>query len=214
MTGHDAAEQDAAEARGGVDREVEATEGHPPGRRDRARVEHLELGQDHPATVLLGLLVRRTGAGRRGARPPWPPRRRAPRRAPRTAGPGSRRLDADRPPPGLLDAVRRRALVGRFRAVAERALRHAVVGFVGEAIGGDEQLTHELWPGASAARRPRPRDPTMSSMSSSTRASSASATMSSSPSASVGSVTRKRMPSASRAAKSTLRLTSSHPSRS
>ena len=48
---HDPAEEDAAEAGRRVHRQAQPTQGHPAGGRDRARVEDLELGQDHAITL-------------------------------------------------------------------------------------------------------------------------------------------------------------------
>ncbi len=51
VAGDDAAEQEPAEPGRRRHRQVAAAEGHPPSRRDRARVEDLELGQDHRVTL-------------------------------------------------------------------------------------------------------------------------------------------------------------------
>jgi hypothetical protein len=47
VTGDDRAEQQAAEPRGGIDRQARGSERHPPGGHGRARVEDLELRQQH-----------------------------------------------------------------------------------------------------------------------------------------------------------------------
>ena len=52
----------------GRDRKVEPTERNPPGRRDRARVEDLELGQDHPLTLPAGLAAAPAGGAQMNGR--------------------------------------------------------------------------------------------------------------------------------------------------
>ena len=99
VAGDDAAQQQPAEAgrRGG--RKVRPPERHPPGRRDRPRVEHLQLGQDHRLRLLDASDVRtQFGAdgggelhdvlrvGVRASRPGRPARRLAPRRRPTSPG--------------------------------------------------------------------------------------------------------------------------------
>ena len=52
VAGDDATQQQPTEPRGGRGGQVRPPERHPAGRRDRPRVEHLQLGQDHRARLL------------------------------------------------------------------------------------------------------------------------------------------------------------------
>ena len=147
VAGDDAAQQQPAEAgrRGG--REVRPPERHPAGRRDRPRVEHLQLGQDHRLRLLSASDVRDAArSGRRWRAPRCAPGRRS---ASRRGRPARRRARPRRPT--SRDRCRTARWRRRRRGRPRRSARVAPLssGSLLQLVGGHEQLAHRL-----EARRP------------------------------------------------------------